>query len=91
MEGVVEDALERAGASDGALLPLERAEALARYNRDLVGPLVEHVDRLTRRIEELAEENGKLKAQLEQATQESTRQPDATPERALKPWWRFWE
>ena len=88
------------------LLPAERAEAMARYNAELVGPLVDQIDRLGRRVEELATENGRhveriswLEAELQrfQAPQPEPMPTEPTPaveamlEPARRAWWRrFW-
>jgi excisionase family DNA binding protein len=83
-----------------ALMSLERAEAMAKYNAELVGPLVEQIDRLARRVEDLATENGRhleriasLEVELQRAraqdvAPEPTPAAEVTPAPATRPWWR---
>jgi excisionase family DNA binding protein len=61
---------------------LARASAMAEYNRALVEPLVREIDELSRRLETLASENGRLSAELESARSRLEPQPC--------PWWRRW-
>lgn len=73
---------EQVAEPNSAQLPvaLDRAEAMASYNRALLEPLVHEINELTRRLELAAAENGRLGAELATAR--------AQLEIQQRPWWR---
>jgi excisionase family DNA binding protein len=100
--GVGEGAASPVDASAGSLVPLECAEAMAAYSARLLAPVMEQVRELARRLESLASENGRPRAELAGARErilalealkvalESAPDTDVVSRPAARPWWRLW-
>jgi hypothetical protein len=67
---------------------LARAEAMASYNRQLLEPVMQHVEQLTIRLEALARDNGDLAAENRALRAALAERPAAEPSRRSR--WAFW-
>jgi hypothetical protein len=61
---------------------------MASYNRQLLEPVMQHVEQLTIRLEDLARDNGDLAA--ENRTLRAALAERDAPGREARPWWAFW-
>jgi excisionase family DNA binding protein len=67
---------------------LARAEAMIAYNRQLLEPVMQHVEQLPIRLEALARDNGDLAAENRVLRAALAERPAAEPSR--RPRWAFW-